>query len=509
MQKSDNKRIAKNTLFLYFRMMLVMAVTLFTSRIILNALGADDFGVYNVVGGLSTALIFFSSTLTVSTQRFLNFELGRGNVRRVKEIFNSCLLLFVLIAVIVLVVGVTAGRWFVLNKLVIPESQQHAAVVVLYATVISLCSMFIFSVYESVLIARENMKIYAYIGVIDSILKLGLAYLIILVNDKLIVYAILMMVIQLLPKMFMAIYCVRKYPEVKHEFIWDRALLKELVGFTGWNIYGSSVWMINGQGMNILLNMFFGPVVNAANGIATQVNNAVNNFAINFFTAVRPQIVKRYSVGDYDSLISLLYKSSRFSFYLLWILSLPLILRCEYVVSLWLKDVPEYTVSFVQWILIYSMVNSFNNPLWTAMSATGHLKRSVVIGSNLFLLAFPLSYIALKMGGVPMVVYPILSLGRLAFLLVTIYNLSKYVNVTIVKYAQNVFIPICKISLLTYGICYVVDSLFGDTFMSFICVCVIVTVTNIVMIYLLGITKNEKTLLIQKLSTIVERIRRK
>ena len=505
MSSSDNKRIAKNTLMLYGRMAMIMVVSLFTSRVVLAALGVDDYGVYNVVGGLSSALIFFSSTLTVSTQRFLNYELGKGNSKRVKDIFNTCLLLFIAIAVAVLIIGATAGQWLVTNKLVIPEHQRGAALVVLYCTIISLGSTFIFSVYESVLIERENMKIYAYIGIVDAFAKLAIAYLMVVVSNKLIMYAVLMMVVQILPKLCMAIYCTRKYEEVSHEWIWSKDLFKELTGFTGWNLYGATVWMVNGQGINILLNMFFGPVVNAANGIAAQVNNAVNNFSANFFTAVRPQIVKRYAADEHDSLISLVYASSRFSFYMLWCISLPLILRCDYVLGVWLKEVPEYASQFVQWVLIYSIVNSFNNPVWTAMTATGHLRRSVIVGSNLFLLAFPASYIALKLGASPESVYPILSLGRFAFLLVTLHNISKFINLSISKYFRHVFAPVCYVICITTAVCALFSDFLPNNFLGLIAFCLISLAVNAVTIFTTGITSGERQIIKRKVNLILHR----
>lgn len=492
MPKKENIRVAKNTAFLYIRMLFVMAVTLFTSRIILEALGVIDFGIYNVVGGLSSALVFFSSSLTISTQRYLNFELGRENIEKVKNIFNTSLLMFSLIAVLVFIVGITFGKWIVTNELVIPDEKKNAAVIVLYATIVTFCSSFVFSVYESVLIARENMKIYAYLGIIDAIAKLGIAYLILIVHHKLIVYAWLLLIVQVFPKICMAIYCIKRYPEVKHELFWDKHLFRELMSFTGWNVYGSSVWMINGQGINILLNMFFGPVVNAANGIATQVNNAVNNFSTNFFTAVRPQIVKRYSSSEFDSLLELIYSSSRLSFFLLWCISLPLILRCNYVLSIWLKDIPKFATIFVQWILFYSMVNSFVNPVWTAMSATGDLKKSVLIGSNLFLLAFPASYLSLKAGFSPQIVFLLLSIGRIAFLLVTLHYLSNYININLKNYIIKVIKPVVCVILVSLLLSFIINNYVSQTFIGLMTLVLFTLLINILSIYYLGITKYEK-----------------
>lgn len=501
---ANNKRIAKNTLFLYIRMLVVMGVTLFTSRVILIALGIDDFGIYNVVGGLSSSFIFFSTALTNSTQRFLNFELGTHSNNRVKNVFNLSLLIYGLIAVCVVIVGITVGGWIVKTQLIIPPDKLDAATIVLYAMVISLGLTFIFSVYESVLIARENMKIYAYLGVFDALARLGIAYCIMYVENKLIVYAILMILVQLIPKVIMVMYCTKMYQECRPQFYWNRVLFKEMLGFTGWNIYGSGVWMINEQGINILLNMFFGPVVNAARGIAIQVSNAVNNFSINFYVAVRPQLIKRYAAGELQSMKSLLYSSSRFSFYLLWVLCLPLILRTDYILGIWLKTVPEYAVLFVQWILIYSMVNVLNNPLWTAISATGNLKRTVVVGSNLFLLVFPASYLAIKFGANPVVVYPLLAMGRGSFLLVTIINLKKYVDITVKEYIVQVIFPIISCTLPVVISMSYINTFFSHTFFNLIIIVLCSTILCLISIFYLGTTKNERCMLLEKLSRIIK-----
>ena len=500
---SSNKRIAKNTLFLYARMLLVMVVALFTSRIVLAALGVDDYGIYNVVGGISSSLIFFSSAISTSTQRYLNFELGRNNIVAVNNVFNLNLLLYAGLAIMVLIAGLTFGQWFVENKLVIPQAQRGAAVIVLYATVISLSSVFIFSVFESVLIARENMKLYAYIGIIDVMMKLGIAYLIMILPDRLVAYAWLMVVVQVLPKLMMAVYCIRKYPETKIRYYWNTKLFKEIFGFTGWNIYGSAVWMFNGQGINILLNLFFGPVVNAANGIAQQVNAAVTNFGNNFFTAVRPQLVKRFSAGEIQELLNLIYASSRFGVYLLWILSLPIIVRSSQILHIWLKDVPVYTPLFVQWVLIYSIVNSLNNPVWTAQMATGKIRKTVIIGSNLFLLAFPVSWLLLKYGVSPWVVFPVLCLGRTLFLITTLHFLSKEIMITAKEYFVKVICPCVITIVLSTLISNLSDCLFPYDFKGLILFAMCSLFTTMLIVFSVGITRGERLFVIEKVRSMI------
>ena len=502
---SDNKRIAKNSVFLYLRMLFVMCVAFYVSRIVLEALGVVDFGIYNVVGGLSTALVFFSSSLTGTTQRFLNVELGRSNEDRTCKVFNISLQLFSAIAIVVLIVGATFGRWFVAEKLNIPASQRDAAEMVLYATTISLSATFVFSVYESVLIARENMKLYAYLGIVDGLAKLGVAFIITRVPHRLETYAWLLAAVQIFPKLVMAVYCRRKYPEVRHHWVWDPKLVKEFLGFSGWYIYGSSIWMINEEGINVILNLFFGPVVNAARGVAWQVNNAVSNFANNFFMAVRPQIIKRYAAGEKESLQTLIFCSTRLSWYLFWIFILPLSLRIGYVLGLWLADVPDYAPVFVCWTLIYTMVNSLNNPIWTAMSATGNLRRSVIIGSNMFLLAFPLSYLALRLHAPAWCVYPLLCLGRLAFLFNTISNFSAYSDMTIRMYLRKVFAPILTVSAVTAILSVLLNWIIPVNFPGLIAFSVGSGAITAFVVYRFGITETERAMVLSLIKKITHR----
>lgn len=493
---ADNKRIAKNSVFLYIRMLFVMCVAFYVSRVVLEALGVVDFGIYNVVGGLSTALVFFSASLTGTTQRFLNVELGQRNEERTRKVFNISLILFSMIAIGVLIVGVTLGRWFVEEKLNIPNDQRGAAVMVLYATTVSLASVFVFSVYESVLIARENMKLYAYLGIVDGLAKLAVAFIIMRVPHKLVTYAWLLAAVQILPKIVMAIYCRVKYAEVRHQWIWDTKLVREFLGFSGWYIYGSSVWMINEEGINVLLNLFFGPVINAARGVAWQVNNAVSNFTNNFFMAVRPQIIKRYASGEKNSMRTLIFCSTRLSWYLFWIFILPLSLRISFVLGIWLEDVPDYASVFVCWTLIYTMINSLNNPIWTAMSATGNLRRSVVIGSNMFLLAFPMSYLALKLHAAAWIVYPLLCLGRLAFLFNTIHNFSRYSDITIKTFSKNVFVPILKVTVLSAVVSIFLNKIIPVNFMGLVTFSLGSAILTAIITYYTGISASERSVII-------------
>lgn len=501
-----NNSIAKNTLFLYLRMLVTLCVTLYTSRVVIEALGIIDYGIYNLVAGVSTSFVFFSSALSVSTQRFLNYEMGRGNPGRVGRIFSLSLEMYGALALVVLIAGLCLGDWLVSDKLVIPLDKRPAALVVLFAMVGSLCLMLLASVYESALIARENMKLYAYLGITDALAKLAIAFAVMYLPEKLITYAILMVAAQLVPYILMTAYCLRHYPETRPHIYWDKKTFLSMFGFTGWNMYGSVIWMVNEQGITMLLNIFFGPVVNAARGVAASVNNALNNFATQFFTAVRPQLIKRYAAQQTSELISLIYASTKFTLYLLWLLCLPVMLRVDYILALWLKEVPDWSSSFVVWTLVYTMVNSMNNPTYTALTATGRLRRAVLIGSNIFLLAFPLSYVALKCGLPPVSVYPALMAGRFAFLLVAIRELKRYVPVTYRAYMSNIAVPVTGVFLLTLLVMIPLNMIVPQTFIGLLVIALVSVIVSLAAALTFGVNRQERVFIRSKMTALLNKL---
>lgn len=491
----NNKRIAKNTAFLYIRMLVVMAVTLYTSRIILEGLGIEDYGIYNVVGGLAASFMFFSSSLSNSTQRFLNIALGSHNDNLLKKIFNLSLLVYGGIALVVFLIIAIFGHWLLDAKLVIPPDRLTAANWVLWSFNISLCLTFIGTAYDSVLIAHENMKIFAWVGVLDAFLKLAIAFVVLYVDtDKLIVYSVLIMLATLFARAIPAVYCHKIYQECKLEWVFDMSLFKSLFGFTGWNLIGCFVYMLNNQGVSILLNVFFGPVVNAAKGIATQVDSAVNNFSTNFFVAVRPQIVKLYAQQKMREMVGLLFGSSRYGFYLMWVISLPLMLRIDYVLHLWLTEVPEYTSQFVIWIMIYNLINVLTNPWWSAIQAVGKLRLYTMIGSSVFLLAFPIGWICLRHGLQPTIVFQVLCLVRLVYIVVTVNIVRHYINFSRWQYVREAIFPICSIACITSIVCYYVNSVLPSSGFGMLVIVVCITVAINLCIMFLMSTRSEREL---------------
>ena len=492
----DNKsrRIAKNTLFLYLRMLFLMVVTLFTSRVLLDKLGIEDFGIYNVVGGVASMFIFFRSSLSNATQRFLNVELGREDLPGARKVFAQHFTLYLIVSVVVLLVGETVGLWFVCNKLVIPEERIDAAIWVYQFTLVSLCSTLVGIVYDSEIIAHEDMNVYSYIGIFEGVAKLGIAYAIsISFIDRLVLYGFLLMLLALSVQAFYVFYCNKHYVESKPHLIWDKNLLKSTTSIVGWNTVGTAVYAINDSGVNILLNLFFGPAVNAARAVTFQVNNAVNGFASNFFVSVRPQMVKSYAAGDMEYLMKLFYRSSKFSFFLLWIFCLPLVFTINPVLHLWLKQVPEYTDVFTIWILAYSLVNVLNNPVWTTALAIGKLKKYISIGSGVFLMIFPLAYLALKCGCSPVSVFVVMFFVRLCYLLVVLCIIKGYIDFSFRSYLMDVLRPIGAVVAVSLLFALGLDLALPSTLLYMFIFIILVAFFAVASVGYVGLTKSERT----------------
>ena len=340
---ANNTRIAKNTLLLYFRMLFSMVVALYTSRVVLNTLGVEDFGIYNVVGGIVSMLSFFNSSMGTSTQRFLNYEMGRNNNEGLRNVFINAVNAHYLIGIVTVIGLETVGLWFVYNKLNIPVEQFGAAVWVYHCSVLSLFVSIISTPYNAAIIANEQMGVYAYYSIIEVVLKLLIVYLLVVIPyNKLIVYGLLSLGVSLLMRILYNVYCIRNFTECKYQWKWNVQLMKKMFFFSGWMLFGCISDMLSKQGVNVLINIFFGPVFNAARAIAVQVQAAINNFVINFMTAVRPQIIKSYSAGEYLHMYRLVFSSSKLSFYLLFVLTTPVLIYTDFILQWWLKQVPEY-----------------------------------------------------------------------------------------------------------------------------------------------------------------------
>ncbi len=490
---SKSKRIAKNTLFLYMRMLFLMVVTLFTSRVLLDKLGIEDFGIYNVVGGLAVMFIFFRSSLSNATQRFLNVALGKGDAAGAAQVFAQHFTLYAVVALLVIVVGETVGLWFVYDKLVIPADRLAAAVWVYQFTLVSLCSTLVGIVYDSTIIAHEDMNVYSYVGIFEGLAKLGIAYAISMSPfDRLTTYGLLLMFLALSIQCFYAFYCSRHYAECRVRLVWDKKLLKDTSSIVGWNTVGTAVYAVNDSGVNILLNLFFGPAVNAARAVSFQVSNAVNGFASNFFVSVRPQIVKSYASGDNEYLMKLFYNSSKFSFFLLWMFCLPLFFTINPILHLWLKQVPEYTDVFTIWILAYSLVNVLNNPVWAVALAVGRLKKYISVGSGVFLMVFPLAYAALKLGATPVAVFVIMFAVRLCYLVVVLNIIREYVDFSFRRYLVRVIRPVFLVVAVSSSAAFLLHYVLPQSLLSTFVFIAAAVVIAVMCVGFIGLSKAER-----------------
>lgn len=403
MQKlSSNHLIATNTMLLYLRMIITVVISLYISRVVLNILGVIDFGIYNVVGGIVIMFGFLNSAMTASTQRFLTFELGKGNEARLKQVFSISVSLHILIAFIILLLSETVGVWFLNTKLMIPAGRLYAANWVFQLSVFTLIITILGVPFDAAIIAHERMKILAFTSIAEVILKLLVVYLLALFGfDKLIFYAVLIFFVSLIVRIVYIIYCFTKFQESHYRFFWEKKLVAQMTGFAGWNLLGVFAGIGYNQGVNVLLNLFFGPVINAARGISFQVMGAVNQLVTNFQIAVNPSITKTFAEADEDKMYKLIFTSAKFSFYLLLLFILPLIIELKLVLSLWLKNVPEYTESFTRLILIDVLICSLSGPLQILAQATGRIRNYQLIVSIILLLNLPLSYLLLKKGFAP------------------------------------------------------------------------------------------------------------
>lgn len=402
----NNKRIAKNTLLLYLRMLFMMAVQLYTSRVVLNTLGVEDYGIYNVVGGVVAMLGFLNGAMTTSTQRYITYELGRGDFKRLRQVFVTSVNIHILISIVVVILGETVGLWLLLEKMVIPESRMTAAVWVYQISILTTVIAIMSYPYNAAIVAHEKMSAFAYISVLEVVLKLLVVYLLLLGDfDKLIIYAVLIAVVQLLVRFCYSRYCTKHFLETHYYFYNDKVLFREMLGFAGWNLWGNVAGMLFGQGLNLLLNIFFGPAVNAARAVSVQVQNAIQQFSTNFQMALNPQITKTYAAGQMEEMHRLIYRSSKFTFFLLFVICLPVLVEAPFILKIWLKIVPEHTVIFLRLMIITMMIDATANPLIVSAAATGRVKVYQSVVGGILLSIVPIAYIMLKLGGSPWSVF--------------------------------------------------------------------------------------------------------
>ncbi len=489
----NNKRIAKNTLMLYFRMILTMLVSLYTSRVVLNTLGVEDFGIYNVVGGFVSMFGFLNSAMASATQRFLSFEIGKGDRDQLRNVFSMSVNIHFLIAFIILILAETVGLWFVNSQLTIPSGRMGAAQWVYQFSILAMMVYMVSVPYNAMIIAHERMNVFAWVSIVEVSLKLFIVFMLQWFGfDKLKFYAVLTFCVSLIIRFIYGIYCSKNFKESKFRYFWDKPLFKTLVSYAGWNLWGNIAAVLKDQGVNVLLNMFFGPVVNAARGIAYQVSSAVNQFVANFQMAMNPQIIKSYAINDLKYMHQLIYRGAKYSFFLLFTLSLPILLETEQILRLWLKTVPEYTVIFTRLVIINVLIDCISGPLMTAAQASGKIKLYQSIVGGLLILNLPVSYLFLKLGFQPQItIYISIGISGLALLL-RLLILKNLVKLKIENFFYQVILKITSVSIFA-----VIIPLLFYIFMNIsILRCIIVVFTAIVsslnVIFFFGLSRDEK-----------------
>lgn len=503
---ANNIRIAKNTLYLYLRTFLVMFVTLFTSRVVLQSLGVEDYGIYNVVGGIITMFSFISSTLSTASQRYITFELGKGSEGNMSKIFSICFFLHLGLAFIVVAIAEPAGLWFIYNKLLIPSDRLVAAVWVYQFTILSMILMFLSVPFNALIIAYEKMNAFAAISIVDAVMRLLIAYSTMLCSsDKLIVYAFLMFAAQLSVQACYMIYCYSNFPESHYKHHWDKALVKEMGKFASWSVFGNLAYVTYTQGLNLLLGTFFLPVVNAARGIAVQAQSAVNQFVTSFQTAINPQIIKNYSSGNMLEMINLVFRSSRFSFYLLMIMTIPVILETEVLLQLWLKNVPDYTIVFLRIILLTTWINSIANPLIISVKATGNVKKYESTVGVLMILILPISFFFLKIGYPPVTVFIVHLCMECLAMVCRILITRSLVHFSLRRYVKEVLLRIITVGCFAIIIPLLFYLYIDSSVLRFFMVCGVSVICSVISILLFGLTKGERVYITDKLVKMVHR----
>lgn len=489
----NNKRIAKNTLFLYVRMLLVMAVSIYTSRVVLAALGVSDYGIYNVVGGIVAFLGFLNSSMANAVQRFLSFELGKGDEKAVNHIFCISLMSHIAISFFFLLILECFGPWFLQTQMSIPVDRLVVAHWVFQCSIVTMIFGFIQVPYNAIIIAKEEMDIYAYIGILEVILRLLIVFLLqISPFDKLQFYAILQMLVTVGILWFYMIYCRRKFVEAKFHIVRDRATFLSISRFAAWNLFGEFSWAMTGQGVNVILNIFCGTIVNAARGIAEQVNAAVMRFINSFQVALNPQVIKTYSSGHLQEMWKLLNRGCRFSFYLLLLLSMPLILEMDFVLNLWLVEVPEYATAFCQLVLVCSLVSIITNLFAQVVRATGKIRNYQVSTAIMQLMNFPLSYALLYWHFSPIYTMVVAIGVQAAIGIMRLFFVRRMLNYSIWSFMEEIFIPILKVAALSAILPIFVVLYCESGLLRFLTVCVLSALSVALCSYFLGMERGER-----------------
>ena len=488
-------------------MLFLMFINLYASRVILEALGVEDYGVYNVVGGFVAMFSIISSPLTSACSRFLNFEMGKGIPDRIRVVFSTSLSVHILLAVLIAILCEVIGVWYLNNYMVLPAGRLVAATFCFHFSVFNFCTNLITIPYNAAIIAHERMKVFAYVSLFEGIAKLLVCFLIMVTPfDRLVFYGFLLLIIQLCVRATYQFYCKKNFVECSYSFVIDRVLITQMFTYTSWQFLGHTSRVLKTQGVDLLLNSFFGPVLNAAKGVANQVQGTVEGFAYNFMVAMNPQITQSYAEGDYKYMFKLVFNGSRYAFYMLLILSLPIIINADFILSIWLKQVPKYTVIFVQLTLVCTLITSLSNTLITAMNATGNIKYYQMAVGGILLMNLPLCYLFLYFGFNAIIVMIVAIFTELLSLFVRLIMVSRSISsFNMIEYSQKVIFRCFTIAFISAVLPVCLKIILDYSIFS--------SLTNIVMSFLIcslaifywGCSNKERKLVISKVIKILHR----
>jgi len=499
-EQQNNKRIAKNTLLLYFRMLFLMVISLYTSRVVLNALGFEDYGIYNVVGGVVAMFCFLNAAMTTTTQRYLTFELGSGNFEKLKAVFATSICIHLLISFVIVILAETIGLWLLIQKMVVPDERFSAAMWVYQLSILATVFAIMSFPFNAVIVAHEKMSAFAYISILEAVLKLAVAFLLSIATiDKLVFYAVLIVVSHLFIQMIYVAYCFRNFKETKSFSCHEKKLFKEMLSFAGWNLWGNFAGILFGQGLNILLNMFFGPVVNAARAISVQVQIAINNFSSNFQMAINPQITKTYASNKLDEMHRLVCRGCKFTYMLLFMLSLPVFIETPIILKIWLKDFPDYSVVFLRLMLIIMIIDSSARPLMTAAAATGNVKKYQSVIGCLLLVIVPISYVVLRLGGAPWSVFLVHLCICIVAYIVRLFIIKPMIKLPISFFVQQVVVKCMLTTLMGLIIPLCLKRLLIESTLNSVILIAVSFVSSLVTVLFFGLDDHERHFILNKM----------
>lgn len=505
---SNNKRIAKNSVFMAIRMVFVLIITLYTTRVILNILGVEDYGVYNVVCGFVSMFAFLNTSMSNGIQRFFNYELGRNGEEGANKVYNTALLIQLVLAIVIIVLTESFGLWYLHNKMVIPEGRMFAAEWIFQFSMLSFLFIIMQAPYTAAVMAHEKMDFYALISVLDAILKLGIVFVIpFLPGDSLIVYGVLFALISVLNFVLYFIYCKKNFPEIKYTRYFERTLFKSMLGFSGWNIFGSLSGVMKEQGINLVLNLFFGPVVNAARGVATQINGGLQSFVSNITTPVRPQVVQSYARSEYARTMNLTYSVSKLSCCFLFLCALPVLLEIDYILGIWLgSSIPEHTNTFVVIVIMISFINNLNSAVSGVVHASGKMMTYQTVTSMIGMLCIPSSYIGLKLGLPPefalWMVFAWTALAQTACLII----LKSIIPYSLKDYLFKVIIPVVSLIAITIWPSLLLHMNMQEGVIRLLVVGTVSVIVVALGIYIIALNKSEKNLIKSMLTKIKQKL---